>query len=779
MELWYEKPAAYWEEALPLGNGRLGAMVWSGVDQEKVSLNEDSLWSGYPQSHDIPGAAKYYTQARQLAREKRYCEAQALIEENVLGQYTQSYLPLGELILDMRHPEGEISGYRRSLDIEKAVCSLRYCVGKVSYTRETFVSAPDQVMVMRISADEPGRVSLRAGYTCGLCCGISVEDEYVVLHGIAPSQVDPSYVESQNPILYEEDPEKKGMRFCAMLAIVPQGGSLKALPEGMEVTGADSVTLYLAARTSFNGPFRQPFLDGKPYRDLCKRDLQTAMQWDYDSLAAKHTKDYQTYFNRVHIDLGPGREDLPTPKRLALWEQDVDPARYALLFQYGRYLLIASSRPGTQPANLQGIWNQHLRAPWSSNYTININTEMNYWAAETTNLKEMHEPLLEFLDNLRISGTHTARLHYDGRGFVAHHNSDIWCLSNPVGNRGKGTAVYAFWPLSAGWLSAHVYDHYLFSGDRKFLRQRGYPIIRDAARFFLDVLTENDRGELIFAPSTSPENNFLYEGKICAVSETTTMTMAIVRETLSNAAACCQILDTDSEFLTEIQEALGRLPSYQMGSRGQLLEWSEELAESEPTHRHTSHLYPLYPGHEISVEETPELAKACERTLELRGDESTGWALAWRISLWAHLHQGERAYRILKKQLRPIDGSNPLNYTAGGGCYPNMFGAHPPFQIDSNFGTCAGIAEMLLQSTEKSIELLPALPKAFGTGMVSGLRARGGVTVDIHFRDRKLEKAVLTGTMSEARDFVVCYAGRRKRIGLAPGERVILREEDF
>lgn len=779
MELWYKKPAAYWEEALPLGNGRLGAMVWSGVEQEKISLNEDSLWSGYPQSHDIPGAEKYYEEARRLAREKKYCEAQALIEENVLGQYTQSYLPLGELILDMVHPEGEVSGYRRWLDLEKAVCGLRYCVGNVSYVREAFVSAPDQVMVMRISADKAGKVSLRAGYTCQLRATVSTEDGCMVLDGIAPSQVDPSYVKSENPVIYEEDPKKKGMRFCAMLTIRQKGGTVRQLPEGLEVAGADSVTLYLAARTSFDGPFRQPFLEGKPYRENCLKDLRAAEESDYDALAARHVEDYRVYFNRVQIDLGAGREELPTPERLADWEQDVDPARYALLFQYGRYLLIASSRPGTLPANLQGIWNQHLRAPWSSNYTVNINTEMNYWAAETANLAQMHEPLMEFLDNLRVSGARTARTHYGAGGFVAHHNSDIWCLSNPVGNRGKGTAVYAFWPLSAGWLSAHAYDHYLFSGDEEFLRRTGYPIIRDAARFFLDVLSENEEGKLIFSPSTSPENNFLYEGKRCAVSETTTMTMAIVRETLGNAASCCRILGTDSRFLKELEEALGRLPSYKIGARGELLEWNEELEESEPAHRHTSHLYPLYPGREISVEETPELARACARTLELRGDESTGWALAWRISLWAHLRDGERAYRILKKQLRPIDGSSPLNYMAGGGCYPNMFGGHPPFQIDSNFGTCAGIAEMLVQSTEKSVTLLPALPKAFGTGMVSGLRARGGVTVDISFRDGKLEKAVLTGTMPREREFTVCYGGSRKRIRLAGEERIVLTEVDF
>lgn len=364
---------------------------------------------------------------------------------------------------------------------------------------------------------------------------------------------------------------------------------------------------------------------------------------------------------------------------------------------------------------------------------------MNYWAAETTNLPEMHGPLFDLINNLRITGANTAKIHYNARGFVSHHNSDIWCLSNPVGNRGKGTAVYAFWPLSAGWLSAHVYDHYLFSKDIEFLRQTGYPVIRDAARFFLDVLTENSDGKLIFAPSTSPENSFIYEGERCAVSKTTTMTMAIIQETLNNTVSCCLLLNVDQELLEEAEDALKRLPPYRIGKRGELLEWNEELEEIEPEHRHTSHLYPLYPGRQFSMEKTPELAGACRRTLELRGDESTGWALAWRISLWSH----------------------------------------PPFQIDSNFGACAGIAEMLLQSTEESIDLLPALPAAFETGTVTGLRARTGAAVDISFRDGKLEKAVLTGITPQEQKFTVCYGGRKKHISLADGKQVILTEADF
>lgn len=779
MELWYKEPAGYWEEALPIGNGRLGAMVWSGLEHEKISLNEDTLWSGYPQSHDIPGASEYYVKARGLAMDKKYHEAQELIEQNVLGQYTQSYLPLGELTLEMEHPAGTPKNYRRALNLDEALSELRYSIGEVTYMRESFVSAPEQVFVMHIHADKPGQISLKAGFTCKLRGTVSTERNRMTLDGIAPSQVDPSYIDSPNPIIYENEPAKKGMRFCAMLTLDCEGGELETLPDGLKITGADSVTLLLAARTSFNGPFRHPYTDGSPYTKLCHNDLLTAKQFDYNSLRTRHIKDYQFYYNRVSINLGKGREELPVPERLADWDKDIDPALYALLFQYGRYLLISNSRPGTRPANLQGIWNEHLRAPWSSNYTININTEMNYWAAETTNLPEMHGPLFDLINNLRITGANTAKIHYGAGGFVSHHNSDIWCLSNPVGNHGKGTAVYAFWPLSAGWLSAHVYDHYLFSKDIEFLRQTGYPVIRDAARFFLDVLTENSDGKLIFAPSTSPENSFIYEGERCAVSETTTMTMAIIQETLNNTVSCCQLLNVDQELLEEAENALKRLPPYRIGKRGELLEWNEELEEIEPEHRHTSHLYPLYPGRQFSIEKTPELAGACRRTLELRGDESTGWALAWRISLWSHLHDGEMAYRILKKQMRPVDGSRSMDYVQGGGCYPNMFGAHPPFQIDSNFGACAGIAEMLLQSTEESIDLLPALPAAFETGTVTGLRARTGAAVDISFRDGKLEKAILTGITPQEQKFTVCYGGRKKHISLADGKQVILTEADF
>lgn len=785
MKLWYDSPANFWEEALPLGNGRLGAMVWSGVQQEKLSLNEDSLWSGYPSDHNIKGAAKHYQAARQMAMEGKYLEAQAYIEEHLLSHFTQSFLPLGELVLDMHHPEGEPSNYTRWLSLDDALSQMRYQSGGTAFVREAFVSAPDQAIVMRISADTPGAVTFQAGFTCQLKSSVSAQGNRLVLEGIAPSQADPSYVQSENPIVYEELPEKKGMQFMAVASFQAEGGTLSLENDKIQVTGANSVMIRICAHTSFNGPFRHPFTDGKEYAGLCIRDLELAEQRSFEELADRHKGDYQQYFQRVSISLGEDRDDLPIPQRLANWDKDEDMGRYALLFQYGRYLLISASRPGTQPANLQGIWNRHLRAPWSSNFTVNINTEMNYWPAEAVGLPEMHEPLFDLIQTLRVTGAKTAKEQYGARGFVAHHNTDIWGLSNPVGDHGKGTAAYAFWPMSAGWLSAHTFEHYLFTRDQAFLKDTAYPAIKDAARFYLDILVEDTDGSLIFAPSTSPENVFLYEDGISAVAKTTTMTTAIVREALGNAVTCCDLLKIDPDFREEAAAALARLPEYKIGSRGELLEWSEELPEREPTHRHTSHLYPLHPGHEITVDGTPDLAAACGKTLALRGGEGTGWALAWRINLWARLRNGEKAYEMLQKQLRPIQAAasdEEANYMNGGGCYLNLFGAHPPFQIDSNYGVCAGIAELLLQSTGEKIYLLPALPRAFQKGAVTGLRARGGVEVDISFRNGVLDSAALRLIPAHQQEHrvTVCYGGKTCNVVLSPAqEKTILTSADF
>jgi len=754
-KLIFDQEAKYWEEALPLGNGRIGAMVWSGDKIEKLSLNEDSLWSGYPKDNSIQGADKAFIEARKLAMKGKYRQAQEHIEANMLGAYTQSYLPLGDLLLEMHDSNHKTTNYYRELDLNNALSLLKYQQGDVNFTRESFVSAVDQVFVMKLAADKPGSISFNAGLACQLQYKTYADANRLVFEGIAPSNVRPSYSMTDCPITYENDPDKKGLSFFALVDIEAVNGQVEANDGFVCVTAADQVIIRLCCRTSFNYP--------DTYQDVCKNELKKALALDYQSLKTRHIEDYKALYERVDINFGK-EVDLPLPQRLAKWEQsENDPALFALLFQYGRYLMIAGSRPGTTPLNLQGIWNTHLHPPWSSNYTVNINTEMNYWPAEVTNLSECHQPLFDFIKRLQKTGAETAKVHYNAGGFTVHHNSDIWGHSTPVGENGKGTAVYAFWPMAAGWLSAHVFEHYLFTLDKDFLRDTALPIIQDAARFYLDVLVEDTDGTLIFAPSTSPENTFKRDGSVCAVSKTATMTTAIIRETLGNLVSCYDILGLASDIKKEAEKALTRMPDYQIGSRGEFLEWNEELPEHEPAHRHTSHLYPLYPGMEIKA--NTALADACARTLELRGGEGTGWALAWRINLWARMQESEKAFNCLKKQLRPATDKI-------GGCYPNLFGAHPPFQIDSNFGASAGIAEMLLQSSaDNEICLLPALPKALGTGYVKGLRARGGVTVSIFFKDSKLERAELTLDAHLARqEFSVIYKDGKKSIDLVPGE---------
>ncbi|MCL1786386.1 MAG: glycoside hydrolase family 95 protein, partial [Defluviitaleaceae bacterium] len=534
-----------------------------------------------------------------------------------------------------------------------------------------------------------------------------------------------------------QDLAKQPIRFAAIANFETTDGTVTQENNGLRIQNATEVLVRVTCRTNFTDSFTPPGLAGRPYNQDAEKDMERALKFDFGALKTAHIKDYQSLYHRVALNFGADLSHLPTPQRLAGWHtSENDPGLFALLFQYGRYLTIAGSRAGSQPLNLQGIWNPHVTPPWRSNYTLNINTEMNYWPAEVTNLAECHQPLFDLLQRLHITGAETAQVHFGAGGYVVNHNTDIWAMSTPSESWAKGTARWAFWPLAAGWLSAHVFNHYLYNLDAAFLEKTAFPLIKDAARFFLDVMVEDTDGTLIFAPSTSPENDFCHADGKYSVSKTTTMTVAIIKETLENAVACCDILELDPAFRAEAMAALMRMPAYQIGSRGELLEWSEELPEAEPTHRHTSHLYPLFPGNDIAAG-TP-LADACAKTLELRGEESTGWALAWRICLYARLLDGERAFSFLKKQVRPCEGRQ-------GGCYPNMFGSHPPFQIDSNFGATAGLAEMLLQNPKHGeIYLLPALPKALGTGYVKGLRAKGGITVNIWFEHGQVTKAELT-----------------------------------
>ncbi|MBR3619388.1 MAG: glycoside hydrolase N-terminal domain-containing protein [Bacteroidaceae bacterium] len=801
--LWYDRPADFFEEALVIGNGTMGGIVYGNSTKEKISLNDIMLWTGEPCNMNVysPDAHKTIPAIRQALKNGNYEEADRL-QRDVQGHFSQNYQPLGQLSIEYLDTIEAVSNYRRWLDIGNATAHTVYHRGKYQYALEYFASHPDSGLVIRLTTDNPKGIHARLSLTCQLRHEVSVVDgNTLVNEGYAGYASLPSYYDAKEKFAY--DPQR-GIHFRTMVKVQAQDVSQQE--NAIAVNGGQEVILYIVNATSFNGYDKDPVKDGAPYQQMADARLRHITSLSYNDLLNRHINDYQAIYNRVKLSLGNNGEDnRPTDVILKEYvdENIFNPTLEALYFQYGRYLLISCSRTPNVPANLQGLWNESILPPWSCNYTSNINVEENYWPAETAALPEMHQSLFSYMKELQGSGELTAKAYYGvDRGWCLAHNTDIWAMTCPVGLH-TGDPMWANWNMGGAWVSTHIWEHYTFSLDKDFLKEY-YPVLKGAADFCLgwlidecqmsDVKCEKDGKDtskilhlpschLITAPSTSPENVFItdkgYHGRTCYGGFAD---LAMIRECLTDARNAARILGIDKDFIAEADKALSRLQPYKIGKKGNLQEWFYDWEDEDPHHRHQSHLFGVYPGHNIDdgVNTKEAIHRAASRTLELKGDRTTGWSTGWRVNLYARLHDAKNAYHIYRKLLSYVspDGYKGSDVRRGGGTYPNLLDAHSPFQIDGNFGGCAGVIEMLMQSEYgvgssqlSTIELLPALPDNWKDGSVSGIRARGGISVDMTWRNSRVTSLTLTAQKTQKIQLAV--NGELKQLKLKKGKNQI------